>query len=60
MILVAARGVRDLGSPYLVDAAINNAKNAKFTVDGGTVLVLNTASDSLVDDRAQALRNDLA
>jgi hypothetical protein len=43
----------------LVDAAINNARNAKFTVDSGAVLVMNTASDPLVDERALALRNAL-
>jgi ABC-type sugar transport system substrate-binding protein len=43
----------------LVDAAINNARNIKFTVDGGAVLVINTAADLLVEDRAQALRNAL-
>jgi ABC-type sugar transport system substrate-binding protein len=43
----------------LVDSAINNAKNIKFTVDGGAVLVTNMASDPLVEDRAQALRDAL-
>jgi hypothetical protein len=58
MILVAPEAFA-ISARILVDAAINNAKNAKFTVAGGAVLVLNTASDSLVDDRAQALRNAL-
>jgi hypothetical protein len=43
----------------LVDAAINNARNAKLKIDGGAVLVINTAGDPLIDDRAQALRNAL-
>jgi hypothetical protein len=40
----------------LVDAVINNAKNAKLAIDGGALLVIDTDSDPLVEDRAQALR----
>ena len=36
-------------------AAVNNAKNAKLALDGGAVLVIDTASDPLVEDRRRAL-----
>ena len=43
----------------LVAAAINNARNAKFTPESGEFLMINTASDPLAEDRAQALRDAL-
>ncbi|MGC8638414.1 MAG: substrate-binding domain-containing protein [Isosphaeraceae bacterium] len=43
----------------VVAAAIRNARNAKLKPDGGAVLLINTASDPLVEDRAQALRDAL-
>ena len=46
-------------APGLVAAAINNARNAKFTPESGAFLMINTASDPLAEDRAQALRDAL-
>jgi DNA-binding LacI/PurR family transcriptional regulator len=40
----------------LVDAALNNARNIGFAPDGGAVLVINTASDSMAADRTAAFR----
>jgi ABC-type sugar transport system substrate-binding protein len=45
-----------LSARQLVDSAINNAKNAKLPIEGAVVLVTDTASDILVEDRAEALR----
>ena len=39
----------------LVAAAVNNARNAKLALEGGAVLLIDTASDPLVEDRARAL-----
>ncbi len=58
LILVAPEAFAN-SARILVNAAINNARNAKFTVDSGAVLVMNTASDPLADERALALRNAL-
>jgi ABC-type sugar transport system substrate-binding protein len=57
-ILVAPEAF-EASARILVAAAINNAKNAKFTIDGGAVLVINTASDPLAESRTMALRNAL-
>jgi ABC-type sugar transport system substrate-binding protein len=43
----------------LVEAAIHNARNAKLTPEEGAVLVINTSSDILFEDRALALREAL-
>jgi hypothetical protein len=43
----------------LVVAAINNARNAKLTPKAGAVLIVNTTSDTLFEERAQALRGAL-
>jgi len=40
----------------LVEAAIRNARNAKLSPAGGAILVINTAGDTLFEDRALALR----
>ena len=43
----------------IVAAAIRNARNAKLKPEEGAVLTINTASDPLVEERAQALREAL-
>jgi ABC-type sugar transport system substrate-binding protein len=43
----------------LVKAAINNARNAKLEPKEGAILMFNTASDQLAEDRAQAIRDAL-
>lgn len=43
----------------LVEKAIRNAKNGKLDPKGGAVLLINSISDPLADDRAEALREAL-
>jgi ABC-type sugar transport system substrate-binding protein len=43
----------------MVAAAIRNARNAKLRPEDGAVLMINTASDPLVEERAQAFREAL-
>jgi ABC-type sugar transport system substrate-binding protein len=39
----------------LVAAALNNSRNAKLSLEGGAIVLIDTASDPLVEDRAGAL-----
>jgi ABC-type sugar transport system substrate-binding protein len=43
----------------IVEAAIRNARNAKLKPEEGAILTINEASDSLVEERAEALREVL-
>jgi ABC-type sugar transport system substrate-binding protein len=48
-----------VASSLVVEAAIRNARNAKLKPEEGAVLMINSVSDALIGERAQALRESL-
>jgi ABC-type sugar transport system substrate-binding protein len=58
-LLVVAPEPFSTAATALVEAAINNARNGKLSPQAGAVITVNTASDSLVPERVQALRDAL-
>ena len=49
----------NVSAPRLVAAAINNARNGKLSPEAGAIVLINTLSDPLAEDRAAALRTAL-